>query len=541
MLLSQYGSFGALLLRRYNATKEAANSYLLEAERNAAASRSRETIKLLTVQYHGSVSLQHDFLLVCDIALQLVNDSEKSTPLFTTHIEAQKKLMVDRFSLFLEALRGKDASLEAECQLYSDRCNTLLVFADELRKGWQKRPCHQIGLLVGSLKGLLTDIALQTTNCDHLLTEESTKWLSDMLLVQSGLTDLITTASEANVLYDEYLRLHNLLEERLNDSHNCNNSELQLDNELCDVMSSSMLDVHESIFNRLKIVAELLASHALVSDGKDVLHKFSNISTQWLMEISSCLRNGNFRNLCGSEYLSDVILNVDGEKIPAHKVVLHAASPLFTAMFQSEANVAAGRNEVLIDDIEPAVLRLVVRFIYCGRIEPKDMTLWAWKLWMAADRFQLLMLKMVCEKHFVCNMTVNDCVKLLLSLSAAGGQRLLPVLCHSVKETAVPYFHRHSGMTLNACGCCFCFLSVVFFYSYRLLLLSINVLMCLFFLCVCRFPDAPLDVILNTPDWLELKLTNPTASCELLEFVVKEIRVEDHVKTGDRIDAPSVV
>jgi hypothetical protein len=227
--------------------------------------------------------------------------------------------------------------------------------------------------------------------------------------------------------------------------------------------------------------------------------------------------------------------------IPAHKVVLHAASPLFTAMFQSEANVAAGRNEVLIDDIEPAVLRLVVRFIYCGRIEPKDMTLWAWKLWMAADRFQLLMLKMVCEKHFLCNMTVNDCVKLLLSLPAAGSQLLLPVLCHSVKETAVAYFHRHSGMTLNACGCCFCFLSVVFFYSYRLLLLSINVLMCLFFLCVCRFPDAPLDVILNTPDWLELKLTNPTASCELLEFVVKEIRVEDHVKTGDRIDAPSVV
>ena len=160
---------------------------------------------------------------------------------------------------------------------------------------------------------------------------------------------------------------------------------------------------------------------------------------------------------------------------------------------------------------------------------------------MAADRFQLLMLKMFCEKHFVCNMTVNDCVKLLLSLSAAGGQRLLPVLCHSVKETAVAYFHRHSGMTLNACGCCFCFLSVVFFYAYRLILLSINVLMWLFFLCVCRFPDAPLDVILNTPDWLELKLTNPTASCELLEFVVKQIRVEDHVKTGDRIDAPSVV
>ena len=205
MLLSQYGSFGALLLRRYNATKEAANSYLLEeAERNAAASLSRETIKLLTVQYHGSVSLQRDFLLVCDMALQLVNDSEKSTPLFTTHIEAQKKLMVDRFSLLLAALRGKDASLEAECHLYSDRCNTLLVFANELRKGWQKRPCHQIGLLVGSLKGLLTDIALQTTNCDHLLTEESTKWLSDMLLVQSGLTDLITTASEANVLYANF-------------------------------------------------------------------------------------------------------------------------------------------------------------------------------------------------------------------------------------------------------------------------------------------------------------------------------------------------
>ena len=65
--------------------------------------------------------------------------------------------------------------------------------------------------------------------------------------------------------------------------------------------------------------------------------------------------------------------------------------------------------------------------------------------------------------------------------------------------------------------------------------------MSFFLVCVFRFPAAPLDVILNTPDWLELKLTNPTASCELLEFVVKQIRVEDHVKTGDRIDAPSVV
>ena len=38
---------------------------------------------------------------------------------------------------------------------------------------------------------------------------------------------------------------------------------------------------------------------------------------------------------CGAEALSDVALEVAGTRIPAHRVLLAAASPVFARMFES--------------------------------------------------------------------------------------------------------------------------------------------------------------------------------------------------------------
>lgn len=51
------------------------------------------------------------------------------------------------------------------------------------------------------------------------------------------------------------------------------------------------------------------------------------------------------RRWCGSPDLSDVVLKVRGTRIPAHRVLLAAASPVFARMFESRMQEST-TNEV---------------------------------------------------------------------------------------------------------------------------------------------------------------------------------------------------
>ncbi|XP_014237890.1 protein maternal effect lethal 26-like [Trichogramma pretiosum] len=98
-----------------------------------------------------------------------------------------------------------------------------------------------------------------------------------------------------------------------------------------------------------------------------------------------------------NENLSDIKLRVSGKEIPAHKIVLANASPIFKAMFSPENKSQS--IDMFCITYEAAVEML--RYIYKGSVKIIDFTLAA-QLLMAADKYQLEGLKKECEKMSNC-------------------------------------------------------------------------------------------------------------------------------------------
>ena len=63
--------------------------------------------------------------------------------------------------------------------------------------------------------------------------------------------------------------------------------------------------------------------------------------------------------------LCDVILIVGALRIPAHRVVLSAASDYFAAMFMSDLREAQ-EMEIEMKDIDPEALQSLVSYMYSG-------------------------------------------------------------------------------------------------------------------------------------------------------------------------------
>ena len=65
--------------------------------------------------------------------------------------------------------------------------------------------------------------------------------------------------------------------------------------------------------------------------------------------------------------LCDVVLNAGGVEFSAHKVVLVACCPYFSAMFRS-GMTEAKENRVELRDVDPVALEQVLKLIYTGKI-----------------------------------------------------------------------------------------------------------------------------------------------------------------------------
>lgn len=101
----------------------------------------------------------------------------------------------------------------------------------------------------------------------------------------------------------------------------------------------------------------------------------------------------------GANYAKDVTLvGKDDFRIDAHRAILMARSDVFRAMFDHQM-VEKKTNQVTLEDLDGDVLAAMVHFMYTDTV-PKLSTL-ADSLLVAADRFQLIKLKMMCEEQLL--------------------------------------------------------------------------------------------------------------------------------------------
>ncbi|RCV39118.1 hypothetical protein SETIT_8G198100v2 [Setaria italica] len=136
----------------------------------------------------------------------------------------------------------------------------------------------------------------------------------------------------------------------------------------------------------------------------------------------------HFGDLLDSKVGADVKFNVGRETFTAHRNVLAARSPVFKAQlfgWMKEKKAA----QIRIDDIEPRVFRAMLHFIYTDslpEIDEGDIRVMAQHLLVAADRYGLERLKLVCEdvlRNFIDTSTVAT----TLALAEQHG-------CHGLKE-----------------------------------------------------------------------------------------------------------
>ncbi|XP_078691960.1 kelch-like protein 11 [Branchiostoma floridae x Branchiostoma belcheri] len=110
------------------------------------------------------------------------------------------------------------------------------------------------------------------------------------------------------------------------------------------------------------------------------------------------------------EKFCDVVLEVEGRHIPAHRNVLAACSPYFDAMFGG--NLAESRSsQVTLTEVSPEAVSKVIEYMYKGQVQvdPKH----AEELLHASDLFLITELKLECQDVLQDMLDSNDAVQCL--------------------------------------------------------------------------------------------------------------------------------
>jgi speckle-type POZ protein len=111
--------------------------------------------------------------------------------------------------------------------------------------------------------------------------------------------------------------------------------------------------------------------------------------------------------------LSDVKIECDGQTFDCHQIILAARSPVFMAMFQSNMKEKKTKT-VTINDFKTEVVSEMLNYIYTGTVSSNDISEIEIDLLAAADKYQLDLLKNICEENLCSKLEVTNCVELFV-------------------------------------------------------------------------------------------------------------------------------
>ncbi len=140
----------------------------------------------------------------------------------------------------------------------------------------------------------------------------------------------------------------------------------------------------------------------------------------------------NLLQLFEGKLSTDVVFNVDGTQIPAHKIILSARSPVFNILLTGPMK-EGHEDSITIKDVKAPVFRILLYFAYADKLPPEvmgtklDVPL-AQHLLAAADRFQLIRLRCICEQR-LCDSVAVDTVATTLALAEQNNARELKRVC----------------------------------------------------------------------------------------------------------------
>lgn len=130
--------------------------------------------------------------------------------------------------------------------------------------------------------------------------------------------------------------------------------------------------------------------------------------------------------------LCDVIISVDGQEIPAHRVVLAANSPYFMAMFTGQME-EAHRRLVTMHDVSPTAIQTLIDYCYTSSMQVDADNVQS--LLPAACLLQMDGIKVVCSDFLKRHLDWNNCLGIQAFAEAHD--------CAELKEAADSFALQH--------------------------------------------------------------------------------------------------
>ncbi|CAM0870919.1 unnamed protein product [Alopecurus aequalis] len=179
---------------------------------------------------------------------------------------------------------------------------------------------------------------------------------------------------------------------------------------------------------------------------KDIHSEETTIGNQFVAVPPTNLHQ-HFSNLLESMDGADVTFHVGGENILAHRIVLAARSSVFKAelLGAMKENIS---SPIEIHEMEADVFKSLIHFIYtdslsvlqmaCNQGEARPDVVLAGHLLVAADRYNIERLKLICE-HKLCSYI--DANMVATSLALAEQHR-----CNGLKEACLQFLASPSNL-----------------------------------------------------------------------------------------------
>ncbi|XP_044538753.1 kelch-like protein 4 [Gracilinanus agilis] len=152
-------------------------------------------------------------------------------------------------------------------------------------------------------------------------------------------------------------------------------------------------------------------------------------------------------NYLQQKQLCDVFLIAGQHKIPAHRLVLSAASDYFAAMFTNDV-LEAKQEEIKMEGIDPDALKALVHYAYTGVLELKEDTIE--NLLSAACLLQLSQVIEVCCNFLIKQLHPSNCLGIRSFGDAQGCLDLLKVAHNYTMEHFVEVTKNQEFLLLPA-------------------------------------------------------------------------------------------
>ncbi|XP_053200373.1 speckle-type POZ protein-like [Panonychus citri] len=141
----------------------------------------------------------------------------------------------------------------------------------------------------------------------------------------------------------------------------------------------------------------------------------------------------------GGEKTDIILEGKDKVQVKAHKIILSIRSKVIGAMFSHETKEKA-ESKIEIKDIDGAVLREMINFIYTDKVG--NLEEYACDLLIAADKYDLPKLKMLCEQYLASKVTIETSGEILALADACNSIEL--------KDKCLEFVVRNSAKIVNA-------------------------------------------------------------------------------------------